>query len=582
MRGSRYLLPLTAAIATACGAAGLAGGCQLIVGLDPVELYDAGADGSDQPLSCHDGRRNGHETGVDCGGAMCSPCPDGDGCALGSDCQSKVCSGGTCLVPSCKDHSANGNETDVDCGGGCPPCAAGLGCASQPDCESGVCESGSCVANYLWAKTYGDSTSASAHGNAVAVDGAGNAIVAGTYGGTINFGSQPLSATGFSDMFVAKIDPTGGGLWAKSYGNSGGQFLDAVAASPDGSALVVGNLSGTIDFGGGPLTGSMGIGTTGNPFALKLSTAGDHLWSKVFQGAMFSGLTQGVASDGAGGMVLIGNFNGSIGFGGPVLTSKGNQDVFVARLDSAGNHVWSSAFGDSAGTQMGYSVGVDSGGNAIIAGTFTGSVNFGGATLTPPSNSVAVFVAKLSPSGAHLWSKMFGGLLLTKVPAITVAVDPGDNVVVSGGFESTIDFGGGTLSSAASVDTFVAKLDSKGEHLWSKRFGDGQDQSGLATTDATGNVLVVATGAGSMDFGGGALTSAGGSDVFVAKLDPAGKHLWSRRYGGATDDTAGGIAGLGMGQVLVTGTSKGTIDFGGGSLTSAGAVDVFLAKLLLP
>lgn len=72
---------------------------------------------------CMDGRRNGTETGVDCGSGSCMPCPDGEGCAMHTDCQSGVCMAGKCQLPSCIDAVQNGMESGIDCGGNCGSCA---------------------------------------------------------------------------------------------------------------------------------------------------------------------------------------------------------------------------------------------------------------------------------------------------------------------------------------------------------------------------------------------------------------------------------------------------------------------------
>ncbi len=98
---------------------------------------------------CHDGIQDGNETDVDCGGGMCPLCPDGDKCAVGTDCTDKVCSGAplVCQAPSCSDGVQNGTETGVDCGGAaCAACGTGLGCVKATDCASMVCSSGKCSA----------------------------------------------------------------------------------------------------------------------------------------------------------------------------------------------------------------------------------------------------------------------------------------------------------------------------------------------------------------------------------------------------------------------------------------------------
>ncbi len=112
-------------------------------------------------------------------------------------------------------------------------------------------------------------------------------------------------------------------------------------------------------------------------------------------------------------------------------------------------------------------------------------------------------------------------------------------------------------------------------------FGNSADSIGMAVPSPSGSILVAATGAGSIDFGGGSLTSTGGTNVFVAELDATGKYVWSNRYGGTMNEASAGLAAI-TGGLFLTGTSTGTIDFGGGPLASAGTTDVFLAKLRVP
>ena len=77
-------------------------------------------DGAGEMLAklCMDGVRSGDETHIDCGGS-CEPCVDGAGCDRGADCQSGVCTLGTCAPATCTDVVENGDETDIDCGGAC-------------------------------------------------------------------------------------------------------------------------------------------------------------------------------------------------------------------------------------------------------------------------------------------------------------------------------------------------------------------------------------------------------------------------------------------------------------------------------
>lgn len=110
---------------------------------------------------CRNGVQDGVETGVDCGGGVCAPCGEQQGCLVDSDCDSGYCpmSRGYCIAgdgraqcgvsqpenPSCGDCLLNGTETDIDCGGDCLPCRVGKGCVTDGDCWSGVCMEKKCA-----------------------------------------------------------------------------------------------------------------------------------------------------------------------------------------------------------------------------------------------------------------------------------------------------------------------------------------------------------------------------------------------------------------------------------------------------
>jgi len=144
-----------------------------------------------------------------------------------------------------------------------------------------------------------------------------------------------------------------------------------------------------------------------------------------------------------------------------------------------------------------------------------------------------------------------------------------------------VDLGGGPIDGQGMDDLFVAKYSAAGDHVWSKGFGNAQNEAlaGLAV-DGAGAVLLTGTlRGGTVDLGGGPLTVAEPDDMFVLKLDGTGKHLWSRRFGITGDQDGGGIVTNLDNEVIVTGFIEGTTDFGNGVLTTGGADDVLLAKL---
>jgi len=100
-------------------------------------------------ISCADGRQDGDEILMDCGGGTCPGCPVGTACVNASDCNSGICALGSCRTsPLCADDERNGSETDVDCGGSdlsCQRCPDGDVCQGNADCARGNCAQGRCI-----------------------------------------------------------------------------------------------------------------------------------------------------------------------------------------------------------------------------------------------------------------------------------------------------------------------------------------------------------------------------------------------------------------------------------------------------
>lgn len=370
---------------------------------------------------------------------------------------------------------------------------------------------------------------------------------------------------------VAQLCPV---TWAKSFGDASGQFAWSLAADGAGNTVIAGDLDGTIDFGGGALTG---LGGT-DVFLAKLDAGGNHVWSKQFGNAVLQS-GQGVAIGPNGEVAITGFFQGTVNFGGGNLATAGLTDIFVAKFDAAGNHVWSKKFGSSSDDQLGLAVAVDSVGAVIITGSFTGSINFGGGNLVSAGGS-DIFVLKLdSAAGAYMWAKRYGDAALVQ-EGRAIAVDAMNNVLFTGNFQGTVNFGGAAHTSAGGSDAFLTKIDSAGLFLWSKSFGDAQYQTGRGVTaDAAGNVIVVGDFGGSVDLGGGALASAGNYDIFAGIFDPlGGTYLHSASFGGPGYDSVSAVAISGA-DLAITGYVESDAVFGAQKLTGAGGRDILVAKL---
>jgi hypothetical protein len=556
----------------------LAGGCQILLGVtgEDVPLPSDGGVGH-----CDDGVKGSDETDKDCGGT-CAPCADGKGCLTGTDCLSRVCSAGTCLAAKCDDKVKNGDETDVDCGGEtCSPCAAGLACLKSSDCAGGYCQAGKCQALVLWANGYANAPPPPATAmtaNSIAFDPSGSVIFAGSTLSDVSFGGSTLSGSDV-DTFVAKLDPDGGHAWSVRFGGTGIQIPLAVATDKSGAVVLAGAYTNELAFAGLTWPSQGGIN---DGYIAKLDASGVPQWGLAFSGTGSQWL-RAIATDSATNIWLAGQFSGDAAFGGgAALHDAGNGNVVLAKVDPSGVPAWAASFGDQA-SQGATSVAVDAADNVIVCGYNAGTVNFGDKDLTSASGDADLFLAKFDKQGVHQWSKAFGDSADQKNAWVATTADGA--IVLGGDFNGSIDFGKGKLTSQGGTDLFLAKFDGAGKILWNKRFGDANAQAGAGVAvDTDGGLYLLSTCMGVVDFGGGPLTSSGGAtsgaDVFIAKFDGAGNHVWSARYGDSHDQAGTGLAAQKGAAIL--GTFGGTLDFGTKSLMATGTTDVFVARLLPP
>jgi hypothetical protein len=290
-------------------------------------------------------------------------------------------------------------------------------------------------------------------------------------------------------------------------------------------------------------------------------------------------LSISVAASGAL-VVLAGSFAGTPSFDGTSVTSSGQADLWVAPLDTSTHALsWLQDCGNN-GSEGVSSVDIDGDGNIVIVGTFNGLGNTCGVMSTMSAGGADIFVAKLAGTdGAHLWSKRHGGVGADSAAAVTT--DDLNGVVVVGTFANTINVGGSDLTSAGSADLFVAKYTAGGAHAWSfSRGGMGYDGALGVAALAGSDVMVAGFFTGVLSVGGSALSSAGSVDGFVARYGGSGgAHLWSARYGGVGPDGGQDVAIDGFGRVVVSGTFQGLADFSDDDLMSYGMLDVFVMSL---
>ncbi len=402
-----------------------------------------------------------------------------------------------------------------------------------------------------------------------------------------------LGMLNFEKMFTIMVTDQSE-VFAVSAGQGGSTPNDegrAVVVDPAGNSYVAGTLLYA------DTTSDSTSSRSQNIFVAKYGPDGSLLWQHTI-GSTSDDRARGIARDSLGNIYVTGAFSGTIDFdpsGGVTnLTSGGGLDIFVLKLDSNGVFQWARKFGNSGSSDIGYGITVDSLDNVLITGQFSGTFDFdptaNTANLTSAGSS-DIFVLKLTGTAGFTWAKRMGGTGSDRGTAITT--DSTDRVYTTGNFSGTADFDPSTavvanLVSAGSTDIFVSRLNSDGTNSYAGRLGGSSSDGGHdIEIDGGGNIYTTGFFSGTADFNPNGLTnnltSGGGTDVFLSKLDPTGAYLLARRVGGSGDDRGRGLAIESGGAVGLTGHFTGTVDFNPDTavknLTSAGSYDAFLLRL---
>ncbi len=361
--------------------------------------------------------------------------------------------------------------------------------------------------------------------------------------------------------FVARQDKTGAFTWAhtlKMNSCSTWVYANAVAMDATGNSYVAGTFDDLYSMYK-PKFGSLNPAGPGNEFVTKINSAGAFQWVTTAK----TGGINGVAADSAGNTYVTGSISGygSSTFGSTTLSSMGKSDIFVARLNSKGAYVWAVPAGGSA-EDNGKAITVDATGNSTVTGYFSGTATFGTTKLSAKGKK-DLFVARVSPSGTFLWAVSAGGSG-AETSGNAVGQDKAGNAVVAGTFSGTISASGATLPSKGAEDVLVLQLDKTGKVLWSRSMGGAKkDEGNGVAVDGAGNATVTGAFLGSVAFGSTTLTSGYSGGAFVARLDSKGKVAWAKAVTGGGSETGHAAGANSAGEVSVTGTYSGaTLSFG--------------------
>lgn len=360
----------------------------------------------------------------------------------------------------------------------------------------------------------------------VSIDAAGAATVVGVFSRSATFGTgdnqQTLTATGGSDVFIARYTTDGMLEWVRQAGGSGNAVGRDVAVEPGGTATITGRFDGAVTFGAGSDQVTLTSDGSDDVFVARYRANGTLEWARQAGGDQ-DDVGDGVAVDSAGFATVTGSIAGTATFGNNSLTSRGFVDAFIARYRPDGTVDWVRQAGGTD-YDTGSSVAVDSSGAATVVGDFSGSATFGvGGSETTLDGLNDLFIARYRPDGGLVWAQKAGGP--QGDGARGVAVDGTGAATVTGFIEGTSTFGMDAdqrnITGQGVSDPFIARYQADGRLTWvtavtTTGYGVGR----AVAVDSTGAAMVTGSFAGSATFRPGVtLNSSGVSDIFVARYD---------------------------------------------------------------
>ena len=348
----------------------------------------------------------------------------------------------------------------------------------------------------------------------IAYDSAGNSSQSPSF--TIPQSDPCISATSANSN-------TSSSGFLLTFGGSGIETdIAGIAVDSSDNIYITGTSLGTNVYGA-----NVTSGTNDDIFVAKLNSSGEVQWVYTAGG---TGRDRGrkIALDSSGNIYVVGYYRNVVDFGGGDVTSNGNWDAFLLKLNNSGTFQWVITFGDTL-NDLGRDVVVDSNDNVYMLGDYRGTVTFagiGGLTATQAD----MFLLKVNSSGDSVW--VYSATSISgDESARAVAIDSSDNLYITGSFSGTMNFGdGNNVTASFSHDLFIVKLnsDAQFQNIYLSSISTAQKAKGIAI-DSSGNIYATGNFNGTVNFGGGLLNRSS-QDIYLLKLDSNFTFQWVKTF----------------------------------------------------
>lgn len=394
----------------------------------------------------------------------------------------------------------------------------------------------------LWAKSIGGN--GSEVGEAIAADSSGNVYIGGRFAGTTDFdpnsGIYNISTNSIaSDAFLLKLDTSGNFIWAKSFEGKRSTYIHSIVTDFNNNIYVTGRFNDTVDFD--PGNGVKELMTVGEDdiFVLKLNPIGDLLWVNSY-GSIKDDIGLSLAVGKNNELYISGFYGDTIDFDpGPQINqfaSKGNRDIFIQKLDSAGNLDWIRTIGSDS-IDYTNSITLDPSENLLVSGKIVGIVDFdpgAGTSFIGLLDKHGSFLLKLDKFGNFIWANAINGP--GGASGRSVVSDETGNSYLAGVFAGTVYLNPAnnqfTTISRGYDDHFIQKLDPDGNFKWGIAIGDISHEQAINIAYQKGEIYIAG------DFG------------FFVDFDP-GSGIQERRALGIEDNFLLKLSQMTVGQTKI-------------------------------
>ncbi|MGZ4035793.1 MAG: T9SS type A sorting domain-containing protein, partial [Bacteroidia bacterium] len=366
--------------------------------------------------------------------------------------------------------------------------------------------------------------------------------------------------------------------------NIGPASAGAIALDGSGNIYITGAFRGTVDFDPGTGVFNLAADSSYAAFILKLDTFGNFIWAKSIGGAVSLSSAGGsaIVINTSGELCIAGAYWGIIDFdpGAGITNLIATGNMFILKLDSSGNFIWAKGIGGGSGN---YFITADVSGNIYTTGSFSGTIDFDPGAGADSLSSIipydCMFILKLDAAGNFVWAKNMVAADSTDYSEGTaILVDAAYNVYTIGRFNGTVDFdpGPGVVNlTNGGDDAFISKLDASGNLVWVKKIDIAVSSAIYVSSliaDATGNLYITGSFAGTIDFdpGAGVMSiTRPGTNAFILKTNSSANLISVESMGGSSATQVEGISIAldGADNIYTVGSYQGTADFDCGSGT---------------